>query len=952
MSNTRTILTEVRRAVPTSPDTLEELARLSPTLQDLLQQGVAELTPELILVIKNEVESRQNANTFNNIKEILQGINNNPFYITPSEQNSAEQVSDFENIEARSPSLMRDIDGSVFVDPETNEYILEPDSYIKVETPPKSKPDHIGELTPTDIDVIKILLSDEIKTEREQLGEFHGVSAVSDDGRMGLYGTTVEDLVAIGVVSENAIDDWTNIPENEREDYALNALNAGIIIREVYDNIPYTVRTTLSWYVLSSRRYWLEKLIGPDIFLIDRKIQEAILYRELLRNWKTNFRYFVNANVTQRAQQGAYLMAQKLFGRSLNNLFGIGDRISSIIGRSANAVLDRTIRGIEAGISGRTNTRDSNGNLLSPTVIDTAAQSIPSPSLVVAPSRKFKRFANILTQSTNESLRKVPSTQGYHDPNRIYPRVTHISEPDTNRLARNHKINDTIVGDKNDNRTVDVAVARNADSKWNQPSSPYNAKYPYNHVRESESGHVVELDDTPDNERMHWYHREGTFMEIDRNGTWVRKVVGDGYEIYERDGYIYIAGKANITVDGNCNVYVKTNCNLQVDGNLTADVHKNVTFNVAKNFDVTAGGSINLKAKQNINIDATTINARASRTMKLSGEKTASLAAPAGQASLLSGIGAVVVNGTTLALLPQPGLAAKILAEAHRANAATIGEPPKEKNPKPPAFPPLPVTTKLDEWSAQLSQLSENPEENKNEISAMKKKAVDEGLITKEDLDKPLTIGESDSSAPPALSTNKVAACSMLYGMTVIPLTYRMSKNVTLGMLKNSQLINDQHGLKKQDIVCNLKQLCENVLEPLYALFGQNSILITSVFRYPGYPTGSLRSASGVSFHEQGLALDMCFTNRSFAKYYDAAVEIKKSLQYDKLLLEYRLGDVKGKTTYKPWIHIQWQQQGLNLSNGKTGGNARLQAFTMKNDSRVSDIGTLINLLPNSTIGY
>ena len=171
-------------------------------------------------------------------------------------------------------------------------------------------------------------------------------------------------------------------------------------------------------------------------------------------------------------------------------------------------------------------------------------------------------------------------------------------------------------------------------------------------------------------------------------------------------------------------------------------------------------------------------------------------------------------------------------------------------------------------------------------------------------------------------------------------------------MLKNSQLINDQHGLKKQDIVCNLKQLCENVLEPLYDLFGKNSIHLTSVFRYPGYPTGALKAASGVSFHEQGLALDLCFTNKSFAKYYDAAVEIKKSIQYDKLLLEYRLGEVQGKTTYKPWIHMQWQQQGLNMANGKIGGNARLQAFTMKNDVRVSDIGTLINLLPNSNISY
>ena len=35
-------------------------------------------------------------------------------------------------------------------------------------------------------------------------------------------------------------------------------------------------------------------------------------------------------------------------------------------------------------------------------------------------------------------------------------------------------------------------------------------KYPFNHVHETESGHIIELDDTPDYERIHLYHRTGT----------------------------------------------------------------------------------------------------------------------------------------------------------------------------------------------------------------------------------------------------------------------------------------------------------------------------------------------------------------------------------------------------------------------------------------------------------
>ena len=43
--------------------------------------------------------------------------------------------------------------------------------------------------------------------------------------------------------------------------------------------------------------------------------------------------------------------------------------------------------------------------------------------------------------------------------------------------------------------------------------------YPYNHVFESESGHVMEIDDTKDNERLFTQHRTGTSQEIDKDGN-------------------------------------------------------------------------------------------------------------------------------------------------------------------------------------------------------------------------------------------------------------------------------------------------------------------------------------------------------------------------------------------------------------------------------------------------
>ena len=125
---------------------------------------------------------------------------------------------------------------------------------------------------------------------------------------------------------------------------------------------------------------------------------------------------------------------------------------------------------------------------------------------------------------------------------------------------------------------------------WDQPDVPYDASYPYNHVYESESGHVQEFDDTPGHERIHTYHRSGTFDEMDADGSRVQRIVGDSYEIVDRNGYIYIMGKANVTVDGTVNIYVKNNVNLQVDGDLTGNVKNDV--------DLTVQGAMNLNVKR------------------------------------------------------------------------------------------------------------------------------------------------------------------------------------------------------------------------------------------------------------------------------------------------------------------------------------------------------------------
>ena len=73
--------------------------------------------------------------------------------------------------------------------------------------------------------------------------------------------------------------------------------------------------------------------------------------------------------------------------------------------------------------------------------------------------------------------------------------------------------------------------ASNDIKEINQPPSAYDAVYPFNHVYESESGHLIEIDDTPSKERLHWYHRSGSFTEISPTGNRIDRTVSHRYNM-------------------------------------------------------------------------------------------------------------------------------------------------------------------------------------------------------------------------------------------------------------------------------------------------------------------------------------------------------------------------------------------------------------------------------------
>lgn len=186
-----------------------------------------------------------------------------------------------------------------------------------------------------------------------------------------------------------------------------------------------------------------------------------------------------------------------------------------------------------------------------------------------------------------------PKNTGFHDPNQTYPKEEYIDENDTNRLARNEKTDKTIVQEKKDNAESGV---KTPNGSWDEPKTPYDAKYPHNQVKESESGHIHEVDDTEGAERLHKYHKDGSFEEYHPKGDKVQKIVKDNYEIVAGDDYLYVKGICNITVEGDSNLYVKGDVNEKVDGNAISEIGGNVEQTIGGNCEQEVSGSVTVKA--------------------------------------------------------------------------------------------------------------------------------------------------------------------------------------------------------------------------------------------------------------------------------------------------------------------------------------------------------------------
>lgn len=183
------------------------------------------------------------------------------------------------------------------------------------------------------------------------------------------------------------------------------------------------------------------------------------------------------------------------------------------------------------------------------------------------------------------------SGSGFNDPSGKYP--TYINESDVNRLARGDKQH-WLFQARADARVTDIQKPIDSDNSntLSEPAYDNAAIYPNNNVIETPSGHIIEYDDTPGHERIHFAHRTGTYDMVDEKGDKTIKVVGDRYDITIGNNNISIHGDVNLSVNGNVNEYIRGNYTRQIDGNYTEVIQGSKSELVKGDYSLLSQGTV------------------------------------------------------------------------------------------------------------------------------------------------------------------------------------------------------------------------------------------------------------------------------------------------------------------------------------------------------------------------
>jgi len=206
---------------------------------------------------------------------------------------------------------------------------------------------------------------------------------------------------------------------------------------------------------------------------------------------------------------------------------------------------------------------------------------------------------------------EIKENIGFRDPFGVYPVEAGVS--DVNELARGETDAANPTARENKRRTSvatsdfdgfeiptvgdNLTVSGSAGGSFDMPAilnGTYAPSYPFNHVFASESGHVLEFDDTTNKRRVHLSHTSGTYLEISNDGTQVNHILSQKYDVVNSNSFTFIGGNEVQTIDGSLKV--------KVNKNDTAGNHYDIEVGSGANLNIMVrSGDLNMNVKGNVN---------------------------------------------------------------------------------------------------------------------------------------------------------------------------------------------------------------------------------------------------------------------------------------------------------------------------------------------------------------
>jgi len=246
----------------------------------------------------------------------------------------------------------------------------------------------------------------------------------------------------------------------------------------------------------------------------------------------------------------------------------------------------------------------------------------------VKDSKPYPRKLQSSVVSTDGSPPKYTTDTPKTNPGKI------LNEPTTSRLARPNRIEsdttaasigirsesiaNTAIDFQRKNRVKYIKTAKEESSGeggrvqevWSEPFPSYNAKFPFNHVQETESGHAFEMDDTKDYERVQLSHRTGSTLEFMPSGSIKEKSFNHKYDIVMGNHKEYVLGDKITTMQGGMFLRINGKLVIQADGidfESSGDINmkgSNVKITSRGNMDLCSFGTAKLYGVQGLGIRA------------------------------------------------------------------------------------------------------------------------------------------------------------------------------------------------------------------------------------------------------------------------------------------------------------------------------------------------------------